>query len=446
MDYGYAQASQIVVEERQRKEFDEAAIEELAKSIAEDGLIHLPHLREDRILVVGERRLRAMKKLHETKVPFSYLGKKVPHNFIPYVKNEGLTPLKAFSLELAENLYRKDLTWQERANAVKKLHELRTMENAAHTVNDTAAELNGHLPTTVTPSQTSEQIRLAENLHIPEVAKAKSVREAMNELKKHEKRLQFQTLAVQTTRTSDGLVLENCKALDGMLKLPDASIDVILTDPPYFIGADKFNHSTSQDHMYSDDPKEFDAFFSDKLFEQINRVTKAEAHLYLFCDARWWMKLNLLFTFHGWKVWNFPLIWVKNVGSVADAKHGPQHLYEMILYAIKGDKMVNPGLYPDVINIPAVADKVHAAQKPAELFLELARRSVVPGNTLLDFCCGSGPIFRAAWDLKCKAYGFDVDPAAIGQSQTVIKHIAQYPAMKVANGSWVAPENLENIL
>jgi DNA modification methylase len=48
------------------------------------------------------------------------------------------------------------------------------------------------------------------------------------------------------------------------------------------------------------------------------------------------------------------------------------------------------------------------------LYYDLLRRSVSPGDRVLDPFAGSGPILPAAQELKCRATALEIDPAAFG--------------------------------
>lgn len=92
-----------------RTSFDEEALEELAQSIAEHGVLHPIVVRRSQVgyeLVVGERRLRACRMLgFET---------------IPAVVRE-LSDKQAAELALIENLQRKDLRLFEEAEGYRRL-------------------------------------------------------------------------------------------------------------------------------------------------------------------------------------------------------------------------------------------------------------------------------------------------------------------------------------
>jgi site-specific DNA-methyltransferase (adenine-specific) len=81
----------------------------------------------------------------------------------------------------------------------------------------------------------------------------------------------------------------------------------------------------------------------------------------------------------------------------------------MILYAIKGKKKTN-AIYPDVITTMADPGLTHGAQKPVALYADLLKRSVLAGSVILDSFAGSGTIFPAAQQFKCKAVGLELNP------------------------------------
>ena len=98
------------------------------------------------------------------------------------------------------------------------------------------------------------------------------------------------------------------------------------------------------------------------------------------------------------------------VGSLLGRANGPRHVYETILYAIKGDRGVTR-VGADVISIPGPSvNKDHPAEKPVELWEHLLGWTIAPGDRVVDFFCGSGNIFLAATNLACSAHGAERDP------------------------------------
>jgi len=110
--------------------------------------------------------------------------------------------------------------------------------------------------------------------------------------------------------------------------------------------------------------------------------------------------------------------------SITQPPRGPRRQWEMILYAIKGDKRTTH-IYPDVIPCEADSNMSHGAQKPVALYQNLLQRSVKPGDRVLDSFAGSGTIFPAAHTFKCYAVGIEMNPEYYGMCLNRIKELKQ---------------------
>lgn len=429
-----AKPEAILISERQRKKFDEAPLSDLENSIDANGLIHPPAVRRTDTgyaLVAGERRMRACARLIA-------LGKTIrcgdfvaPAGAIPVLDLGNLSDLAAFEAELDENIKRENLSWQERAMAEAKLLELRSEQNAAAgipkpTLTAIATEIVQRKTPAATTAEGSQvtavatRIRLAEHLDDPDVAKAKTEAEAVKIVRKKAEQVRIQTLAA----AHDSALERGCPhtLLQGDFRghiqsLAEASVDVLLTDPPYGIAADTFGEQSGQGHNYEDSVEYFEEIIA-TLAEESYRVCKTQAHAYVFCDPRRFIDLQTHFELAGWKVWPIPLIWAKGNGMLPRPEHAPRRTYEAILFASKGDKPVRC-VKGDVISVSGVRDLKHGAQKPVDLYVDLLSRSAVPGDVVLDTFAGSGTIFPAANRAKCKAIGIELDShnAAICQTR-----------------------------
>lgn len=443
----YTILSQITIaENRQRQEFDPDALQELGNSIEDRGLLHAPVMREvdgKLFLVAGERRLKAIEQIYALGGSFMYNGALVPEGAVPYVTLGELTPLEAEEAELDENLRRKDLTWQEHAAALKRLHELRQAQatkraNAAldrgenpdteggdfkvHTVADTAREI---LPHTADLSshelggrlqRVQRELIVARHLKDPDVAKAKTVEDAFKILKKKEAVEKNLALSAQVGKTFSAKdhTLRNASCLDELVK-PEyqGRYDVILSDPPYGMGADDFGDGAGRlvnsEHHYDDSYEAWQKLMWDFTYLSA-KVTKPQAHAYLFCDIDRFHELKEMMQKAGWYVFRTPLINHKlNSGRVPLPEHGPRRCYEIILYAIKGNKPVTH-IYPDVMATQADDNMTHGAQKPVAAYQNLLQRSVRPGDEVLDAFAGSGTLLPAAHSLQCKATVLEQEP------------------------------------
>jgi len=119
----------ITAAERQRKAFSAKPLKDLEDSIALRGLLHPIVVRRngaENFLVCGERRLRAMRALHNSNILFNFDGTCVTPGEIPYIELTDLSDTEYMEAELEENLLREDLTWQERNAALYAIHNIRT--------------------------------------------------------------------------------------------------------------------------------------------------------------------------------------------------------------------------------------------------------------------------------------------------------------------------------
>lgn len=408
--------SQITIRpNRQRREFDPQHLQDLADSIRSNGLLQPIVLREEAegfVLVAGETRMKAIRDIYELGDLIKFGGKFIPQGHIPFITMGQLSEIEAEEAELDENIRRKDLTWQEHAAAVERLHNLRVKQAAAknetHTIAQTAAEIHGKSDGGYKDNLVRKDIILAKHLDKPEVAKAKSADEAFKVLKKLEERERNVELAatVGATFSAELHELYNADCIEWMEKYSGPGFDVILTDPPYGMGAHEFGDAAGKlaniDHQYNDSYENWQ-----RLMQQwcplSFKLAKPQAHAYVFCDIDRFHELKVLMEQAGWYVFRTPFtVFKTDSGRVPLPEMGPRRQSEWLLYAIKGKKPVT-GIVGDVIPCQADANMLHGAQKPVALYQNLLQRSVRPGDTVLDSFGGTGTVIPAAHILKCKA-------------------------------------------
>lgn len=415
--------SEIIINpDRQRKEFEPVALGELSEAIRLKGLMHAIVLRDTEAgltLVAGERRLRAVEQLWMLGGVLKYNGQPVPEGMVPYVTLGQLTPLEAEEAELEENLHRKDLTWQEQSAAMGRLHALRTKQAQAagriHTVADTAMETKGRADGSYQDSVRKELI-VARHLDNPEVQRAKSTEEAFKILRKQEETKKHNDNAASIGKIFNSSIheLHNANCLEWMANCDPEQFDVILTDPPYGMGADTFSDGgsgrlTNNEHHYDDSYESWVALMT-PWCKLAFRVAKPQAHAYVFCDIANFFELGRMMKAAGWYVFRTPFICCKpNSGRVPLPTMGPRRQYETLLYAIKGNRNTT-SIYSDVLTSTADANLTHGAQKPVALYENLLQRSVRAGDVVLDCFAGSGTIFPASHAFKCKAVGIEMNP------------------------------------
>lgn len=408
----------VVPPNRQRREFDKKALLELGNSIQRNGLFHPIVVKslEEPMLRSGERRLRALTEF--VNQPYRHNDAEIPAGSVPVTLTGELTQAQAEEVELEENIIRVDLSWQEKSNAIARLHALRTEQKAAvgerQLFTHTAREMRG--TEDITPNDivnVRNATLLKPFLDDPDVVKAATEREALSIVRKKLTQTFNERLAqnFDIKKSVSPHVLHHGSCRDILPTLPSGVFDVILTDPPYGINAHKMSTMSQSEtgvvHEYEDTFESADAIWR-SIFDQGVRICKPSAHLYMFCDFRHWTHLHSLATRAGWNVWPTPIIWHKPTGGMlGDSSHGPRKSYEVILFAGRGDRRVT-GVYLDVIVENPADSSLHAAAKPVGVYTNLLRRSVFPGDRVIDPCAGGGTIFPAANKLRCIATGIEL--------------------------------------
>ena len=418
---------------RHRKTFIEQDIQNLSDSIMEHGLFHAPVVLEDGIsLVAGERRLRAVKLLTKGKTPFLYNGEAVEVGKIPVVRITNRSELGVREAELSENIDRVSLSWREKSAAVDELHRLRTAQRAEkgekQTKSDTTAEILGVEGKDDTIKgklqDVSKDLIVAQFMSDPEVAKAKTREDALKIIEKKVETLRREALGKEydmSGTTGDHQIILG-DMLEELPKLEHNKISCIIADPPYGIGADKFQNQAASKHVYKDDEAYGNAM-GGFILKECLALSKKEAHLYMFLDINRFLYWKEVAEKAGWYVWNKPLIWFRgaNSGIAPRPAHGPRNTYEAIMYCIKGDKETKIQGAPDMLDVPHERGIDYAAHKPAELYERLIKRSCDAGDWVLDPVCGSGPVFAAALRLNVLAIGIDNNEVAISHCYDRLK-------------------------
>jgi DNA modification methylase/ParB-like chromosome segregation protein Spo0J len=429
-----AKISDIVVpENRQRREFIADQLIELSQSIASKGLMHAIVLREKEgklQLVAGERRYRAMGLLICEDKAIRCNGTVFPVGEVPYVLIDELDELGYEEAELEENVIRVDLTWQERAEATSRLHDLRIRQAVAanlepHTMRKTVDEVAGIGSNS---AHVRRDVILGAHLDKPEIKAAKNAQEAFKILKKTEERERQATVAAAVGKTftvaDHNLVNGNSKEV--VSTMPNSLYDVILTDPPYGMGADEFGDAggalAGNTHEYKDDYETWKSIM-DWFCPESFRLAKDLAHAYVFCDFDRYHELKLRMELSGWTVHRTPILWYKpKAHRVPWPENGPRRQYETILYAMKGKKKINY-IGSDVIECAADEALGHPAQKPVALYQELLKRSCVAGDTAIDFFAGTGPILTAGHELKVRVTAIEMAAHSYGIAVERLKRL-----------------------
>ncbi len=186
--------------------------------------------------------------------------------------------------------------------------------------------------------------------------------------------------------------------LDVMAELPDESVDMIITDPPYFQPA--FHYCPPRDHRPQkrqlSDLSIFKHFMR-VFFDECSRVIKPTGTYYIFCDGQTYPAMfDSLFP-HVKRV--RPLIWDK-LTSVNG--YTWRHQHELVAWGEGFEaKRVNTG-DGDILKCRAVPvnERKHPAEKPVKLISRLIEKH--NPECALDPFAGSSTVALACVPLQVK--------------------------------------------
>lgn len=182
--------------------------------------------------------------------------------------------------------------------------------------------------------------------------------------------------------------IDNIDCLEGMKAIPDGSVDLVVTDPPYGI-----NYASARK---KDKSRRLGGILNDKtpflsFIEPALGKLKPTGAMFIF--TRWDVQQDFIDEVQscGGRVKNV-LIWDKGVHSMGDLRASYGSKYESILF-IPGREFRFPGKRPqDIIPVAKVpaAKLVHPNEKPAALIARLIEDTTAPGAVVLDPFMGSG--------------------------------------------------------
>lgn len=327
-------------------------------------------------------------------------------------------------LEIEENLQRKNFTPGEEALAVAELHKLKQEIYGKATQGkksdgwslDRTAEVLG-----VTRGSVIDSLHIAEMIKIfpdlkdastkSEIKKTAKVMTKLGEtiasLRKHE----------ETSKTQSQYTVVHQEAEYFLASQPVGRYHCFLIDPPYGINiqdtmmgiAGATGGENSSGIKFDDSQREMELSIS-LLAKELYRITAFDAQGYIFVAPEFFYPIRNVFISAGWKAHIKPIIWIKNAsGQSNQPSYWPSSCYEMILFLRKEDARLVAEGRPDWIQCtPIIGEsKLHPAEKPVPLLMELLDRIALPGQYMLDCFCGSGSALEAGVKKKLFVSGCD---------------------------------------
>jgi DNA modification methylase len=458
--------TEIKVGQRVRKEYGD--LEALANSIGRYGQLQPIVLTDDNLLVAGERRLEAVKLIGQ--------------EYIEAVFRAELNETQLKELELEENIRRKDFTWPEEVTALADLYDLKQARYGARSPNgvvvdgapqgfgikDAAAELDRSTAAISIDLQLARAIK-----EYPRLAEEKTKSAAFKRYKRMRELSLRQELAKRNAQSHDNeidkMISEPMSAADiaerlasssvgegfdtpeeraasptlvkkagfkgyGILyngdsryilrNLPSASVDCIITDPPYALalhGGDEAKTAGKRlieyhGGLYDDDPHKVIEML-DNVLRELARILKPNGHMYLFFHHKWYEDMYHMLRRHFGKdtsgndaVESTPIIWIKNTSGMGDPYARWVYAYEPCLFVNRGRPLVKGQDY-NYLKIDTVppGQKIHPTEKPLALLRALIEASCTKNEVVMDCFSGSGSTIVAAIQMGVRFYGIELD-------------------------------------
>jgi len=225
-------------------------------------------------------------------------------------------------------------------------------------------------------------------------------------------------------------------AIAGLARIPDASIDLVLTDPPYNLGKDYGNAS---------DSRSVDEYlaWTERWIDAVLPKLKDNGSLYIFLTWRYAPEIFVMLK-RRMTMMN-EIIWDRRVPSMGGSTRSFSSVHDTIGFFVKrkdyyfdldavripydaatkkarsrsifiGAKWLEVGYNPkDLWSVSRLhrehAERVdHPTQKPLEIIERMVKASCPPGGVVLDPFMGSGTTALAARHAGRHFTGFELNP------------------------------------
>jgi len=195
--------------------------------------------------------------------------------------------------------------------------------------------------------------------------------------------------------------------LEVMKELPDKSVDLVVTDPPYFLPTQSYvgTRKNGYSKRHYGDNSIMKGFFN-LVFNELSRVLKDDGTFYVFCDAQSYpIFFEVMYPYCNHVRL---IIWDKQVSFNG---YTWRHQHELIAWGELSNSKRMPTGDGDIIKLRGVLqkDRNHPAEKPIDLIKKLINKH--PDYlTILDPFIGSGTTAIACKELGRRYIGIEISP------------------------------------
>jgi 16S rRNA G966 N2-methylase RsmD len=403
---------------RFRKELGD--LKPLIESIERQGLIHPIVLTEDNQLICGRRRLAAYIRLDRSEIEVTYLN----------------SSLNLREAEADENTIRKEFTIEEIAEIDEYLRQKEESEARERQKRKSKSKSNFVSETFADKNKGKSSTKISQRVGVSDrtLEKIRTIKEASTEGERTKEiwkkvaagkikvdKAYNQVKRFQRIKEAEAFVKNDLKDLDpselfdlqvGKMEtlgenIPDSSIDLIFTDPPY-------NEASLS--MYAE------------LAKLADRVLKPGGSLITYVGHYAIFKINDLIRANSNLVYHWQII-VKHNGSKSriHARHIWSY-YKPLLWYYKPTIDGKITIYQDVADLiesKAVSKDSHKWEQSTIEAEHMIKPLTVEGNIVLDPFMGSGTTGEAALNLKRRFIGIEIDKDHYSKSKKRLTKLKQ---------------------
>lgn len=199
--------------------------------------------------------------------------------------------------------------------------------------------------------------------------------------------------------------------LELMKNIPDGSVDLVLTDPPYLCDYSRHDSkSRFSKKIANDENNSANEGMIERYLQECFRIMKDNTAIYCFCNYKKIDFFKQQIEKAGFNLKNI-IIWDKQRNGMGDLSTTFAYSYEFIIFASKGQPKIRGKRISDVWQFARVKPKeqTHQNQKPIDLLKQAIEKSSDEGAVVFDGFMGSGSTGVACVNTNRHFIGIELD-------------------------------------
>ena len=204
--------------------------------------------------------------------------------------------------------------------------------------------------------------------------------------------------------------LQQGDCLELMKNIPDGSVDLVLTDPPYLCDYSRHDSkSRFSKKIANDENNSANEGMIERYLQECFRIMKHNTAIYCFCNYKKIDFFKQQIEKAGFNLKNI-IFWDKQRNGMGDLSTTFGYSYEFIIFASKGQPKIRGKRISDVWQFARVKPKeqTHQNQKPIDLLKQAIEKSSDEGEVVFDGFMGSGSTGVACVNLKRNFIGIEL--------------------------------------